>query len=198
MTSQWPTTPTTENDAAPSQRPSSPAPAFRPDIVLCDPDPVRASAGEVRAVRLRAGRLPRPPRIGPAGLPGRHPAADPAPLRPGRRPTRHGGHPRIPAHLRPQRRRPRLRRHGAAADRALLPAAGRRARQVLNEQSPTFLDDLAAVGRAPVPGSDGSAPGTGAARRAVRQLRHAAPAAPPCARSSAGPSRPATSATCPS
>jgi DNA-binding NtrC family response regulator len=145
MTSQRPTTlPPSETDAAPPDRPSSPAPAFRPDIVLWDADPVRASrvksvlSGCARVAchsRLESARLAclaaTPPLIllpfGPAGAP--ETAATLEFLRDFARTT---------AVL-------------VYADTTRLPiglycqplAAG--ARQVLNEQSPTFLEDLTAA-----------------------------------------------------
>src|SRR5438874_13568921 len=67
MTSQRTITPVpTDRDTAPCYRPDSPAPTFRPEILLCDPDPVRAGrlksslAGCGRVVyhaRLEAARL---------------------------------------------------------------------------------------------------------------------------------------------
>jgi transcriptional regulator with GAF, ATPase, and Fis domain len=142
MPSQWPITPRlTESDAAPSDCLTAPALAFRPDIVLCDSDPVRGSriksalSGSVRVAyhaRLESARLAcqvgAPPLIllpfGPTG------AFETA------------------ATLEFLRTFARTTAVLVYADTANLPiglycqplAAG--ARQVLNEQSPTFLEDL--------------------------------------------------------
>lgn len=146
MSSHRPTAPPIERDAAPSRRPDSAAPAFRLEVVLCDPDPVRAGRlksalsacarvvchAQLDAARLHCQTSPAAVVLlpfGPAEAGGHDPAAALAFLR----------------HF--ARHRPVL----VYADTGRLPiglycqplAAG--ARQVLNEQAPTFLDDLTAT-----------------------------------------------------
>jgi DNA-binding NtrC family response regulator len=146
MTSQRPITPT-ESNAAPPNRPNSPAPALRPDIVLWDPDPVRAS--RVKTALSAHARVACHTRLDSARL-ACLAASPPLILLPFGPP----GSPETGATLEFLRDFARAAAVLVYADTAHLPiaaycqplAAG--ARQVLNEQSPTFLDDLAdTVGR---------------------------------------------------
>lgn len=143
MMSQWPTTPMpTESDAAPPDRPNTPAPAFRPNVVLWDPDPVRAA--RVKSALSACARVAYHARLESARVTCLA-ATPPLILVP------FAGGPETPATLEFLRAFARTTSVLVYADTGRLPiglycqplAAG--ARQVLNEQSPTFLDDLASA-----------------------------------------------------
>jgi transcriptional regulator with GAF, ATPase, and Fis domain len=141
MSSQRPTTPPpTESNAAPPDRPT--APAFRPDIVLWDPDPARGS--RVKSALSGCARVAHHTRLESARL-ACQAVAPPLILLP----FGPAGGPQTAATLEFLRTFARTAAVLVYADTGHLPialycqplAAG--ARQVLNEQSPTFLVDIA-------------------------------------------------------
>ncbi len=147
MPSRRPTTPApTERESAPSYQEGLPAPVFRPDILLCDPDPVRAS--RIKSALSAFGRVICHPHLGPARLACQLDPPDLILLPYG---FAGPGAPETTDTLDFLRTFARQLAVLVYADTTSLPislycqplAAG--ARQVLNEQAPEFLDDLAAT-----------------------------------------------------
>jgi two-component system response regulator HydG len=142
MTSQRPTLPVpTERDVAPSYRNNVPMQAFRPEVVVCDPDPVRAS--RVKSALTASARVVFHASLEAARS---HCQADSPAIAVLPFGTADGA-----ATLEFLREFARQLPVLVYADTGRLPinlycqplAAG--ARQVLNERAPTFLDDLTAV-----------------------------------------------------